>query len=713
MKKQLLSGTWNYRIGKGKWEKKDVPFSVLAVGHSECERKFDLEESGDRVFLRFDGINYHAKVTLNGKLLGEMVAYCEYTFDITDIVLEKDNVLLVELEDLSPEFGPSEGWENNGGITRDVCLLYANKAYISDVYFKSNFKNGYKDAEYTAEITCDGECDATCRVALSYGDKTVDAYTVKTGEDAPVREVSDVHLWSPETPSLYTLLVELCVDGEVVDTYECNVGFREFKCNRHRFLLNGEEIFLQGVCKHEMYGDYVHTVPEEVIEKDLRMIKETGCNFVRLVHYPHNKITLDIADRIGIMVSEEPGLWWSDTANPAVSGGSLEVLRRTVRRDRNHASIVFWLCFNECRFTEQYLVDAARVCRENDSTRLVSGANCMSNEDTLKYYNICNFDFYTMHPYSRRIDRSIESAKVLHDKPLMFTEWGGYYVYDNPHLITDFINAMYNLYLQNSDEGALAGASFWYWAEVKDFGRGLPACVDGDLREALVDKNRNPSMIYKYFCDAWKNARIITDDKERYEYIPLDMLDKTPLCCNDKTDKNKLLEIANTVVDERFWRMRKRSVTVGPVLQREEVSGISKVPHLLTKEKTLSFGGGVTADTLTLLGAVSLGKGYPTAGEYGEAVAKLTVKHADGKIEEHVLKNGVDVTTAFMSIGSSRINPVAENATRFAIFSYEKNFENYCINRLDIKLEKQTEIESVELSALADGYSLLVYGMLA
>ncbi len=711
MRIQSLNGTWNYRVGKGKWDKKEVPFSALAVGHSECEREFDLLEKSDRVLLRFDGINYHGRASLNGKILGEMLAYCEYTFDITDTVVEKGNRISVELEDISPLFGPSEGWENHGGITRDVTVLYAKKAFIGDVCFKSVLKNGYKDADYTAEITADGDFSGEYKVTLSFCGKTVDEYTVKSGDDTPARTLCGVNLWSPDSPSLYELKVEMLCDGEAMDTYVCNVGFREFICNRHRFLLNGEEIFLQGVCKHEMYGDYSHTVPAEVIEKDLRMIKETGCNYVRLVHYPHNKITLDIADRIGLMVSEEPGLWWSDTANPAVSGGSIEVLRRTILRDRNHASIVFWLCFNECRFTEQYLVDSARICREYDTTRLVSGANCMSNEDTLKYYNICKFDFYTMHPYSRRIDRTVESAKILHDKPLMLTEWGGYYVYDNPHLITDFINTMYGLYRQNSDEGALAGACFWYWAEVKDYGRGLPACVDGDLKEALVDRYRNPTMIYEYFCNAWKNAREVVDQADYYEYTALDTLGKTPLCCKDKTDEKELLEVANTVVDERFWRMRKRSVTVGPVLQNEEIRGIAKVPYMLSAGKILSFSGGIKADTITILGAVSLGKGYPTAGEYGEAVAKLTVKFTDGTTEEHILKNGEDVTTAFMSIGSSRINPVSENATRFATFSYEKNFENYCINRLDIKLAKHAEIDSVELSAPADGYTLLVYGI--
>ena len=711
MKKQSLNGMWKYRIGKGLWIEREVPFSAMPVGHSECERTFDLFENSERVLLRFDGITYYAKVTLNGVCLGEMIAYCEYIFDVTDYIREKDNVLLVELEDISPSFGPSEGWGNFGGITRDVSLLYIANSYIEDVYFKTNLINEYKDAEYIAELTKNGSNDGEFEVTLSFDGKAVDCYTVKSTDKAPTRTVKNVHLWSPDAPNLYELSVKLLIDGKVADIYTEKVGFREFKCNRHRFVLNGEEIFLQGVCKHEMYGDYAHTVPEEIIEKDLRMIKETGCNYVRLVHYPHNKVTLEICDRIGLMTSEEPGLWWSDTANPEVSGGSLEALRRTIRRDRNRPSIVFWLCFNECEFTEQYLIDSARVCRENDTTRLVSGANCMNNEDTLKYYNICGFDFYTMHPYSRRIDRSLESAKVLHDKPLMFTEWGGYYVYDNPHLITDFINAMYGLYKENSDGGALAGASFWYWAAVDDYGRGRPACIDGVLMESLVDKYRNPTMIYKYFCNAWENARTELSAEDCYEYKVLDTLDKIAFSCDSIPNKAEILEKAKTVMIPKFAHMRGRTVSVGPFLQKEGICGISTVPHMLSAGETLAFSGSVNTDCITILGAVSLTKGYPIAGEYGETVAKVIVKSVDGELELFTLENGVDITTAFTSLGSSRINPRAENATRFAEFSYDKNFENYCINRLDLRLRTKKKIKSIELHPLAEDYDLLIYGI--
>lgn len=113
------------------------------------------------------------------------------------------------------------------------------------------------------------------------------------------------------------------------------------------------------------------------MRSDMLLIKSAGVNYVRLVHYPHDPKILDLADELGLMVSEEPGLWWSDMKNQEICAGSLEVLRRTVLRDRNHVSVAFWLSFNECIFTPEYLMDSVRVCRENDSAHMVSGANCM------------------------------------------------------------------------------------------------------------------------------------------------------------------------------------------------------------------------------------------------------------------------------------------------------------------------------------------------
>ena len=151
--RQSLNGIWNYRIGKGEWTTVEVPFSALCVGHSECEISFDSEYEDDIALLRLEGITYNATVYLNGICLGKMLPYCEYIYDITDVVREKSNTILVEIEDIDAAFGPSEGWENFGGIVRDVSIIYKNKSYIKDVFFTQELENNYLDATYSVQIT--------------------------------------------------------------------------------------------------------------------------------------------------------------------------------------------------------------------------------------------------------------------------------------------------------------------------------------------------------------------------------------------------------------------------------------------------------------------------------------------------------------------------------------------------------------------------------
>ncbi len=702
MKTQTLNGIWKYRIGHGTWSTREVPFSARPVGHSECERTFDLEYTGELIFLQFDGITYHAKVTLNGKSIGEMLPYCEYRFDVTDTVLEKGNVLTVEIEDIAPTFGPTAGWENFGGIIRGVSLVYAPKKHIEDVFFHCVLTNGYMAAEYTVEVKTTAE-NAEYTVELSFNGEPVDTYT---STETVTRTLESVHLWSPDSPLLYELTVR-----SGADEYHCHVGFREIKCDRHRFILNGEPLFLVGVCNHELIGDLGHTATPDKIEADLRMIKDLGCNFVRLVHYPHCKETLELADRLGLMVSEEPGLWWSNTADPAVAAGSIEVLRRTILRDRNHPCIAFWLCFNECEFTEQFLIDSARVCRENDPYRLVSGANCMSDEDTLKYYNLCGFDFYTMHPYAPTFERSAKSAAVLHDKPLVFTEWGGYHVCDNPHLLTDFIEKMYALYKQNSDDGALAGAFLWHFSEIMDLNRGRPACIDGVLREGLVTFDRKPTLIFDAFREAWATAKKAVSCEDIYYYESTDTAVGTAFVCeNTENDYARLLCDAHLKEPFRLMRMRPRKLTVGPLLQ-SPASGLYAEPRILFDGGELTFTGDAISDSITLIGAVSVKQGYPISGEYGEIAAVVYVETETGRTEKFELRNGIDITTVFTTIASSRIDPIAENAKRFALFGYDKNHENYIINRLDLPLFESARVNKVRICWLGIGYDLLFYGV--
>ncbi|MBO5714218.1 MAG: hypothetical protein J6R83_02210, partial [Clostridia bacterium] len=376
MKIQSLNGWWDYRVLGGRQKKIKVPFSSLAVGRFYCEKTFSLKYNSDKIFIKFDRITYQANVTLNGKFLGVLGPYAEYFFDVTDIVKKCDNRIVVEVFDLTPKFGPSEGWENYGGIIGDVSVLFRGDTYIDDVTFTSTLKNNYQDANYSLKITHGGVKQGHYAVKLIFKGKAVDSFTVPVGEDLVDKEVKNVSLWSPDTPTLYTLKIDLIVDGKILDSYQEKVGFREFTCNRHRFLLNGQEVFLHGVCRHEMILDYGHTVPYKLVKKDLIRIKSLGCNYVRLVHYPHNKKTLELCDSIGLMTSEEPGLWWSNTADKDVADGSLDVLRRTIKRDKNHPSVIMWSMANEpdARSDEavEFFCELQKHTKKCDSSRPIT-----------------------------------------------------------------------------------------------------------------------------------------------------------------------------------------------------------------------------------------------------------------------------------------------------------------------------------------------------
>ncbi|MBO5440321.1 MAG: hypothetical protein J6A53_06690 [Clostridia bacterium] len=705
MKKQTLNGTWKYRIGKGAEKEISVPFSALCVGHSECRKSFGLNYDSNVVLLKFDGIAYNANAYLNGIYLGKMLPYSEYVFDITEYAKKENNELLVELEDIDAPFGPSEGWENYGGIIRDVSLIYKNENYIINSTFCACMTNNYNDAKYTVTVNTKNEI-GKLSVSLSYGKEIIDTYECKIGERVE-RQINNVHLWSPDFPNLYNLTVNIIYENEIIDTYSEDVGFREFKCDTQKFYLNGKPIFLNGVCKHEMCGDSGHTVKKEQIENDLMLIKEMGCNFVRLVHYPHNKAVLELCDKIGLMCCEEPGLWQSDTSNPQVVNDCLEVLKRTVIRDRNHPSIIFWLCFNECDFDENFLKSSVRVCREHDATRLVSGANNMSNEDTLKYYNLCDLDFYTMHPYYETFEKARESAEILKGKPLMFTEWGGYYVYDNPHLVKDFLREMHLLY----KNGNLAGQSFWYFAEIYDCNRGGDACVDGVLKEALFDLERRPNLIYYAFCQAIKDMNKTKNSADLYEFSQLvEYEPKSPFECQENPDYSKLLEICQNPPYTRLAKTRKKQISVGPILQKEELAHISKIPYVIDKEYTFTLDG--ITDEISIVGLTSISQGYPVLGKRGEEGAELEIIYKDGSTQEYSLKNGIDFCLAYTSVGSSRINPICEKSTTLARFSYDKNFEEYIINKLDIPVLKK-EIARIIIKPISESYKILIYGIYA
>lgn len=708
--RQSLNGWWNYRIGEGPWTKKEVPYSAHPVGRSECMTTFHVE-AHKRTFLVLEGITYAASVTLNGTKLGDMLPYCEYRYEVTDI-LSEDNVLSVVLEDIAPVFGPSEGWENYGGIIRGVYLEYFGSNYIEDVVWSTTFEKDYRVAHCRVEVSADTES-----VNVRLLDRRGNCVASESGSNLFEFDIDSPEMWSPDSPYLYTLEVSA---GDDVRTEK--VGFKDFSKSGRRFTLNGSPIFLLGINRHDLWGDKGHTLTEDEMQRDMRMIKETGINYVRLVHYPHNRRILEIADEIGLLVSEEPGLWWSDMSNQEICNGALEVMRRTILRDRNHISVAFWLSFNECIFTMEYLMDSVRVARETDPYHMVSGANCMSIEMTKENYPKSGFDFYTMHPYSMEPDRLIESAEKLTELPLLLTEWGGWRVHDNPKSFGWFTDLILEYWNNPEDKPVLAGAAYWCWADMYEFSRGEMGCRDGLLKEGLVDAWRNPTLNLELYTNIFRKLRLPPEPKECgmsvtpihtngiYEPVDISKL------CDPIAAWDKMIE-ASRVHDPRFYREMKgkRRMDNGPKLC-ETIKMIGALPVELVElpyviDRELSMPICTNGTELHIIGNVSMPKGWPVHGAYGELAAEYVVAYTDGTEEVFQMRNGYEITTATAQYGPSRIDPRSAMCPRALYWHYDLDWEHYIANHCVLPIDSAKTVESLTLRDAGNDYHVLFYGV--
>ena len=279
---------------------------------------------------------------------------------------EGANVIEVEIADLIPgpsgagkteiALGVNPGWEGYGGIIRDVFLELRPAAFIDNVRFGYRLDQRLSRAECRAEIqvstlTSD---NVEAEISIFDGDRRIGGATGRGTASPGISEVTltfdldNPGLWSPEHPRLYSLQATLRSKAGT-DSWKCRTGFRSLDTRGGDFLLNGERLVLNGLCRHDMWKDQGFTLTRSQMEQDMRMIKGLGTNFIRLVHYPHHRYIVDLADELGILVTEEPGYWQADfnTMPREMIQLGLNILERTIRRDWNSPSVFGWLLANE------------------------------------------------------------------------------------------------------------------------------------------------------------------------------------------------------------------------------------------------------------------------------------------------------------------------------------------------------------------------------
>jgi len=295
--------------------------------------------------------------------------------------------------------GKHTRWYAGSGIYRHVTLTVANRSHIAHRgVHVSTPRVATAKATVRIQVGVEGvDAGASAGVAATILDPQGNQI-VCTGRRNAVRNgarreadltlrIPKPALWSPESPSLYGLVLELKVQGRVRDRVELTFGIRSISFDAKKgFVLNGRRVKLKGGCVHHDNGPLGSATHDRAEERRVEILKSAGYNAVRTSHNPPSASFLDACDRLGVLVLDEAFDMWAKPKNPEDYHRSFDEwwradLESMVLRDRNHPSVVAWSIGNEIpeRFKSDGVELAARLAasvRRLDPARPVAAAIC-------------------------------------------------------------------------------------------------------------------------------------------------------------------------------------------------------------------------------------------------------------------------------------------------------------------------------------------------
>ncbi len=345
-----------------------VPFAENEVGSYRRTFKVPADWKGRRVVLCCEGVISFYYVWVNGKLLGyNQGSKTAAEWDITDVLSEGENVVALEVYRWSSgAYLECQDMWRLSGIERDVYLYSTPKQYIADYKVSASLdKEKYKEGIFNLEVTVEGPSATASSIAYTLKDasgKAVlqDAINIKSRGLSNFiafdeKKIAEVKAWNAEHPNLYTLVLELKdAQGKVTELTGCEVGFRTSEIKDGRFCINGVPVLVKGTNRHE-HSQLGRTVSKELMEQDIRLMKQHNINMVRNSHYPTHPYWYQLCDRYGLYMIDEAnieshGMGYGPASLAKDSTWLTAHMDRTHRmyeRSKNHPAIVIWSQGNE------------------------------------------------------------------------------------------------------------------------------------------------------------------------------------------------------------------------------------------------------------------------------------------------------------------------------------------------------------------------------
>jgi beta-galactosidase len=336
-------------------------------------RTFEVPKSWDgrRVLLTFDGVNSFFDLWINGEKIGMgKDSRTPVEFDITKYLKRGKNLLALE------NFRWSDGsyledqdmWRLSG-IFRDVYLWSPPNLHVRDFEVKTadvDYQAGVAELAINATLENAGGSAPASGLEATLFDPSGNAIStnslavsVPPHSERGVKLDINVHqarLWSAEQPNLYKLLLTVKdIDGGVKEVIPVTVGLRRVEIRDGNLLVNGKRILIKGTDRHEFDPDRGQAITPEIMERDIKMMKQFNLNAVRCSHYPNQPAWYDFCDRYGIYLVDEAdieshGMGYGEKTlakNPDFADAHMNRTVRMVERDKNHPSVIIWSLGNE------------------------------------------------------------------------------------------------------------------------------------------------------------------------------------------------------------------------------------------------------------------------------------------------------------------------------------------------------------------------------
>jgi beta-galactosidase len=362
------------------------------------------EWKGRRVYLHFESGLAAMYVWVNGQKVGySQVTKSPAEFDITPYIRQGKNTLAIEGYRWSDgSYLEDQDFWRLSGFDRGIYLYSTGQVRIHDFFAKGDLDNTYKNGIFSLDLTLKNYTGENQKVQaeiklLDKDGKQIFRQNQKnavSGRDTQLRvsttKIPNVNLWSSETPNLYTLIIHLKdYSGKIIESTSSKIGFRKVEIRNAQLLINGKSVLIRGVNLHEHNPYTGHVQTEEMMRRDIALMKQNNINAVRTSHYPQSPLWYKLCDEYGLFLVDEAnleshGLGYGpeNVANfPEWKAAHLDRIIRLVERDKNHPSVIVWSLGNEAGNGKAFF-DMYDWVKARDNSRPVQYERAGQNRNT-------------------------------------------------------------------------------------------------------------------------------------------------------------------------------------------------------------------------------------------------------------------------------------------------------------------------------------------